>query len=90
MGQRLTKLKPVGGFCAETGGAMTLFLATWLGIPVSTTHTITGAIVGVGSVQRASAVRWGLASNIIWAWIFTIPAAAFVAGMFYWLSMSLF
>ncbi|HSI46909.1 MAG TPA: inorganic phosphate transporter [Ideonella sp.] len=90
MGQRLTKLKPVGGFCAETGGAVTLFIATALGIPVSTTHTITGAIVGVGSVRSPSAVRWGLASNIVWAWIFTIPAAAFVAGMFYWLSMSLF
>jgi PiT family inorganic phosphate transporter len=90
MGQRLTKLKPVGGFCAETGGAITLFLATALGIPVSTTHTITGAIVGVGSVRNAGAVRWGLASNIIWAWIFTIPASAFVAGMFYWLSMTLF
>jgi PiT family inorganic phosphate transporter len=90
MGQRLTKLKPVGGFCAETGGALTLFLATALGIPVSTTHTITGAIVGVGSVRNASAVRWGLASNIVWAWIFTIPASAFVAGMFYWLSMTLF
>ncbi len=90
MGQRLTKLKPVGGFCAETGGAITLFLATGLGIPVSTTHTITGAIVGVGSVRNASAVRWGLASNIVWAWIFTIPASAFVAGMFYWLSTLLF
>ncbi|TDM09040.1 MAG: anion permease [Ideonella sp. MAG2] len=90
MGQRLTKLKPVGGFCAETGGAITLFIATGLGIPVSTTHTITGAIVGVGSVRNASAVRWGLASNIVWAWIFTIPASAFVAGMFYWLSTLLF
>ena len=90
MGQRLTKLKPVGGFCAETGGAITLFLATGLGIPVSTTHTITGAIVGVGSVRNASAVRWGLASNIVWAWIFTIPASAFVAGLFYWLSTLLF
>jgi PiT family inorganic phosphate transporter len=90
MGQRLTKLKPVGGFCAETGGAITLFLATALGIPVSTTHTITGAIVGVGSVRSAGSVRWGLASNIVWAWIFTIPAAAFVAGMFYWLSTLLF
>jgi inorganic phosphate transporter, PiT family len=90
MGQRLTKLKPVGGFCAETGGAITLFLATALGIPVSTTHTITGAIVGVGSVRNAGAVRWGLASNIVWAWIFTIPASAFVAAMFYWLSNSLF
>ena len=75
MGQKITKLKPVGGFCAETGGALTLFLATALGIPVSTTHTITGAIVGVGSTQRASAVRWGVAGNIVWAWIFTIPAS---------------
>ncbi len=90
MGQRLTKLKPVGGFCAETGGAITLFLATALGIPVSTTHTITGAIVGVGAVRNASAVRWGLASNIVWAWIFTIPATAFVAAMFYWFSTLLF
>ena len=90
MGQKITKLKPVGGFCAETGGAITLFLATGLGIPVSTTHTITGAIVGVGSTQRASAVRWGVAGNIVWAWIFTIPASAFVAGLFYWLSLSLF
>jgi PiT family inorganic phosphate transporter len=90
MGQKITKLKPVGGFCAETGGAMTLFLATALGVPVSTTHTITGAIVGVGAVRRASAVRWGVAGNIVWAWIFTIPASAFVAGIFYWLSLSLF
>ncbi|MEO8155523.1 MAG: inorganic phosphate transporter [Rhizobacter sp.] len=90
MGQKITKLKPVGGFCAESGGALTLFLATALGVPVSTTHTITGAIVGVGSVRRASAVRWGLAGNIVWAWIFTIPASAFVAGIFYWLSFSLF
>jgi PiT family inorganic phosphate transporter len=90
MGQKITKLKPVGGFCAEAGGAITLFLATALGVPVSTTHTITGAIVGVGSVQRASAVRWGVAGNIVWAWIFTIPASAFVAGMFYWISLRLF
>ncbi len=90
MGQRITKLKPVGGFCAETGGALTLFLATWLGIPVSTTHTITGAIVGVGSTQRASAVRWGVAGNIVWAWIFTIPASAFVAAIAYWISWQLF
>ena len=90
MGQRITKLKPVGGFCAETGGAMTLFLATALGIPVSTTHTITGAIVGVGSTQRASAVRWGVAGNIIWAWVLTIPASAFVAGVAYWISLSLY
>jgi inorganic phosphate transporter, PiT family len=90
MGQKITKLKPVGGFCAETGGAMTLFLATALGIPVSTTHTITGAIVGVGSTQRASAVRWGVAGNIVWAWIFTIPASAFVAAVAYWISLQMF
>ncbi|MFZ9322199.1 MAG: inorganic phosphate transporter, partial [Hylemonella sp.] len=84
MGQKITKLKPVGGFCAETGGALTLFMATMLGIPVSTTHTITGAIVGVGSAHRASAVRWGVAGNIVWAWIFTIPASAFVAIVAYW------
>jgi PiT family inorganic phosphate transporter len=90
MGQKITKLKPVGGFCAETGGAITLFLATALGIPVSTTHTITGAIVGVGSTQRASAVRWGVAGNIVWAWIFTIPASAFVAAISYWISLQIF
>lgn len=90
MGQKITKLKPVGGFCAETGGALTLFLATGLGIPVSTTHTITGAIVGVGSTRRMSAVRWGVAGNIVWAWIFTIPAAAFVAAIAYWASLQLF
>jgi PiT family inorganic phosphate transporter len=84
MGQRITKLKPVGGFCAETGGAITLFLATALGIPVSTTHTITGAIVGVGSTRKLSAVRWGVAGNIVWAWIFTIPASAFMAGIAWW------
>jgi PiT family inorganic phosphate transporter len=89
MGQRITKLKPVGGFCAETGGALTLFLATALGIPVSTTHTITGAIVGVGSTQRASAVRWGVAGNIVWAWILTIPASAFVAAIAYWVGMQI-
>jgi len=90
MGQKITKLKPVGGFCAETGGAMTLFLATALGVPVSTTHTITGAIVGVGSVQRASAVRWGVAGNIVWAWVLTIPASALVAAGAYWVSFTLF
>ncbi|MEO8021540.1 inorganic phosphate transporter [Polaromonas sp.] len=90
MGQKITKLRPVGGFCAETGGALTLFLATALGIPVSTTHTITGAIVGVGSTQRASAVRWGVAGNIVWAWIFTIPASAFVAAIAYWVSLQVF
>ena len=90
MGQKITKLKPVGGFCAETGGAMTLFLATALGIPVSTTHTITGAIVGVGSTQRASAVRWGVAGNILWAWVFAIPASALTAALAYWVSLLLF
>jgi len=90
MGQRITKLKPVGGFCAETGGAVTIFMASALGIPVSTTHTITGAIVGVGSVQRASAVRWGLAGTIVWAWVLTIPASACVAALAYWLSNQLF
>ena len=90
MGQKITKLKPVGGFCAETGGAITLFLATALGIPVSTTHTITGAIVGVGATQRASAVRWGVAGNIVWAWIFTIPASAFVAAVAYYVSWMVF
>ncbi len=81
MGQKITKLNPAGGFCAETGGAMTLFIASSAGIPVSTTHTITGAIVGVGSAQKFSAVRWGLASNIVWAWILTIPAAALMAAL---------
>jgi inorganic phosphate transporter, PiT family len=90
MGQRLTKLKPVHGFCAETGGAITLFIAAILGIPVSTTHTITGAIVGVGATQRASAVRWGIAGNIIWAWILTIPATASVGAIAYWLSLQVF
>ena len=90
MGQKITKLRPVGGFCAETGGALTLFLATGMGIPVSTTHTITGAIVGVGSTQRASAVRWGVAGTIVWAWIFTIPASAFVAAIAYWFSLQIF
>ena len=85
MGQKITKLKPVGGFCAETGGALTLFVATALGIPVSTTHTITGAIVGVGSSQKMSAVRCGVASNIVWAWILTIPASAFLAAIAWWL-----
>ncbi len=83
MGQKITKLKPVGGFCAESAGAVSLFGATALGVPVSTTHTITGAIVGVGSVQRFSAVRWGVAGRIVWAWILTIPAAAAVAAVSY-------
>lgn len=85
MGQKITKLKPVGGFCAETGGAMTLFIASSFGIPVSTTHTITGAIVGVGSSQKFSAVRWGLAGSIVWAWVITIPASAIMAAIAWWI-----
>jgi PiT family inorganic phosphate transporter len=85
MGQRITKLKPVGGFCAETGGAMTLFLATGMGIPVSTTHTITGAIVGVGAARNVSAVRWGVAGGIVWAWVLTIPCSAAVAAVGWWI-----
>ena len=85
MGQRLTKIKPVGGFCAETGGAITLTFASLAGIPVSTTHTITGAIVGVGSAHKLSAVRWGLAGNIVWAWILTIPCSAFMAAVAWYL-----
>ena len=84
MGQKITKLKPVGGFCAETGGAFTLFFASWLGVPVSTTHTITGAIVGVGATRKLSAVRWGVAGNIVWAWVLTIPASAFIAAIAWW------
>lgn len=83
MGMKISKLKPVGGFCAETAGASVLFLATGLGIPVSTTHTITGSIVGVGSVQRLSAVRWGVAARIVWAWFFTVPAAFLVSYLSY-------
>jgi PiT family inorganic phosphate transporter len=86
MGQRITKLKPEGGFCAELGGATMLFLATALGIPVSTTHTITGAIVGVGSARKFSAVRWGVAGDIVWAWILTIPCSAFIAAIAWWLA----
>ena len=85
MGQKITHLKPVGGFCAETGGAMTLFLATALGIPVSTTHTITGAIVGVGSTRKKSSVRWGIASSIVWAWVLTIPCSAVIAAVFWYI-----
>jgi PiT family inorganic phosphate transporter len=86
MGQRITKIRPVGGFCAELSGSITLFLATALGIPVSTTHTITGSIVGVGSTQSVSAVRWGLAGNIVWAWVLTIPCSAFIAGLSWWIA----
>ncbi len=85
MGQKITKLKPVGGFCAEAGGAASIFFATFLGIPVSTTHTITGAIVGVGSIQTAAAVRWGVARRIVWAWFLTIPVAAILAAFFQWI-----
>jgi PiT family inorganic phosphate transporter len=88
MGQRITKLRPVGGFAAETGGAMTLFLASSFGIPVSTTHTITGAIVGVGATRRLSAVRWGVAGRIVWAWILTMPAAAIMAAVTYAITVS--
>ena len=84
MGQKITKLRPVGGFSAETGGAITLFTATLLGIPVSTTHTITGAIIGVGTALRASAVRWGVAGNIVLAWVITLPAAALIAAGAWW------
>jgi len=83
LGSRVTKLRPIGGFCAETGGATAIFLATYLGIPVSTTHTISGAIVGVGATSRLSAVRWGLATRMIWAWVITIPASALVAAIAY-------
>ena len=85
MGSRITKLKPVGGFCAETAAALTLAYVTLTGTPVSTTHTITGSIVGVGATRRLSAVKWGVAGRIIWAWILTIPAAAFVAALSFWI-----
>jgi PiT family inorganic phosphate transporter len=81
MGSRITKLRPVGGFCAETAGAISIFFATHFGIPVSTTHTITGAIVGVGATTRLSAVRWGVAGRIVWAWVLTIPAAAGIGAV---------
>ena len=83
MGTKIVKLQPVGGFCAETAGAATLFFATFSGIPVSTTHTITGSIVGVGSAKRFSAVKWGVAGRIVWAWVLTIPMAALIAGLTY-------
>jgi PiT family inorganic phosphate transporter len=86
MGSRITKLQPVGGFAAETAGAISLFTATHLGVPVSTTHTITGAIIGVGSIRRLSAVRWGVAGRIVWAWILTIPMAGVIAALTYWLA----
>jgi PiT family inorganic phosphate transporter len=89
MGMGITRIRPSGGFCAQTSGAIALFLATSLGIPVSTTHTITGAIVGVGLSRRVSAVRWGLASRIVWAWVLTIPCAGLIASMFYHLGLTL-
>lgn len=85
MGQKITKLKPFEGFCAETAGAITLFLATSLGIPVSTTHTITGSIIGVGATKRASAVKWGVTTKIFWAWIFTIPVSALIGALMFFI-----
>ena len=82
MGSKITRLTPMQGFCAETGGALTLFMATWLGMPVSTTHTITGAIIGVGAARRVSAVRWNVASGIVVAWVVTLPASALIAAVF--------
>lgn len=87
MGMRITKLTPVGGFCAESAGAITLFLATSLGVPVSTTHTITGSIMGAGSVRKLSAVRWGVANRIVWAWILTVPGAAAISAATYWIAV---
>jgi PiT family inorganic phosphate transporter len=89
MGMKITKLAPVGGFCAETSGAITLFLATRLGVPVSTTHTITGSIMGAGSVRKLSAVRWGVAGRIVWAWVLTVPGSAALSAATYWLSTHL-
>jgi inorganic phosphate transporter, PiT family len=89
MGMRITKLAPVGGFCAETSGAITLFMATGLGVPVSTTQTITGSIMGAGSVRKFSAVRWGVAGRILWAWVLTIPGAALLSALTYWVAVKL-
>ncbi|MGZ5476926.1 MAG: anion permease, partial [Thermoanaerobaculia bacterium] len=85
MGSKITRLTPFGGFAAETAGAITLFMASHLGVPVSTTHTITGAIVGVGATRRLSAVRWGVAGRIVWAWILTIPMSALIGAMTFWM-----
>ncbi|MEI7528764.1 MAG: inorganic phosphate transporter [Elusimicrobiota bacterium] len=90
MGQKISKLKPVDGFCAEAGAATTLFFASSLGVPVSTTHTITGAIMGVGTIKRFSAVKWGVAGQIVWAWVMTIPGSALISAIVYWLSVHLF
>ena len=89
MGSKITKLQPMGGFCAETSGAIAIGLATYASIPVSTTHTITGAIMGVGATKRASAVSWGLAGNIVWAWVLTIPASGVVSAISYWIISSI-
>lgn len=89
MGQKVTRLKPVDGFCAESGAALSLFISSWFGIPVSTTHTITGGIVGIGSFRRISAVRWGVARKIVWAWVVTIPASAVIGALAYFLKVSL-
>jgi PiT family inorganic phosphate transporter len=86
MGSKITRLTPIQGFCAETAGAITLFGATWLGVPVSTTHTITGSIIGVGAARKVSAVRWNVATNIVFAWIITMPATALIGAVFYWLA----
>jgi PiT family inorganic phosphate transporter len=86
MGSRITRLRPVGGFCAETGGALVILFASRLGIPVSTTHTITGAIVGVGAARRTAAVRWSVAQRIVIAWVITLPAAAAIAAATYWIT----
>jgi PiT family inorganic phosphate transporter len=88
MGQKVAKLRPVDGFCAESSAAVMLFVSTHFGIPVSTTHTITGAIMGVGSLKRLNAVRWGVAGRIVWAWILTIPCAASMAALVYWVATS--
>ena len=90
MGHKISKLKPVDGFCAESGAAATLYLASSMGVPVSTTHTITGAIMGVGTMKRFSAVKWGVAGQIVWAWVLTIPGSALISALVYWLSMHLF
>ena len=90
MGMKITKLRPIGGFSASASGAITLFLATSLGVPVSTTHTITGSIVGVGAARNVNAVRWGVAGNIVWAWVLTIPASAFIAGIAWWVGQQYF
>ena len=90
MGQKITRLRPVDGFCAESGSAISLFVASAMGVPVSTTHTITGAIVGIGSLRRLSSVRWGVANRIVWAWFITIPAAGLISAAAYWLKVALF